>query len=87
MAASRSGKKFQAFSTVAEFLKEASEIGRETPVYIDAELADGVNGAQESLKIHEWGIQEISMATGHKAARVAAYKHLHGVVGKEPPWS
>ena len=87
MAASQSGKKFQSFSTVAEFLKEAPAISQETPVYVDAKLADGVNGAQESLRIHELGFQEIYLATGHEAARFAAYTHLRGVVGKEPPWS
>ncbi|OGR90870.1 MAG: hypothetical protein A2V88_02155 [Elusimicrobia bacterium RBG_16_66_12] len=87
MAASRSSKKLQAFSTVAEFLQEAPAIDRETPIYIDADLADGVNGAQESLRIHELGFQEIYLATGHEAARFAAYTHLRGVVGKEPPWS
>ncbi|OGR77568.1 MAG: hypothetical protein A2X40_06710 [Elusimicrobia bacterium GWC2_65_9] len=87
MAASRSGKKFQSFSTVPEFLKEAPEIGRETHVYIDANLADDVDGAKESLKIHELGFMKIYLATGHEAARFAAYKHLSGVAGKEPPWS
>lgn len=87
MAAARSGKKFQSFSTLAEFLKEAPAIGRETPVYVDAELADDVNGARESVRIHELGFRDIYLATGHEAARFAAYKHLRGVLGKEPPWS
>ncbi len=87
MAAARSGKRFQSFATVAEFLKEAPAVGRETPVYVDADLADGVNGAQESVMIHELGFQEIYLATGHEAAKFAAYKHLRGVIGKEPPWA
>ncbi|HAZ08520.1 MAG TPA: hypothetical protein DCZ01_08385 [Elusimicrobia bacterium] len=86
MAASRSDKKFKSFSTVVEFLNEAPAISLETPVYVDAKLADDVNGAQESLRIHELGFQEIYLATGHEAAKFAAYKHLRGVVGKEPPW-
>jgi signal transduction histidine kinase len=87
MAASQSGKKFRSFSTVAEFLEEAPAVKRETPVYVDAELADGVNGAQESIKFIDLGFKEIYLATGHEAARFAAYKHLRGVVGKDPPWS
>ncbi|MEK7232426.1 MAG: HAMP domain-containing sensor histidine kinase [Elusimicrobiota bacterium] len=87
MAASQSGRKLKSFSTVAEFLKEAPAISRETSVYVDAKLADGVNGAQESLRIHELGFQEIYLATGHEAARFSAYKHLRGVVGKDPPWN
>lgn len=87
MAASQAGKKFRSFSTMADFFKEAPALGRETPVYIDAELADGVDGAQESLQVRDLGFQEIHLATGHEAAKFAAYKHLRGVVGKEPPWS
>ena len=87
MAASQAGKKFQSFATVAEFFKEAPVLDRETPIYIDAELADGVDGAQESLRVRDLGFQDIHLATGHEAAKFAAYKHLRGVVGKEPPWS
>jgi len=86
LAASRSGKKFQSFPTVADFLRGASTVGLETPIYVDAELGEGVDGAQESMRIRDIGFQEIYLATGHEAAKFADFKHLCGVVGKEPPW-
>lgn len=86
IAASRSGKKIGVFSTTADFLKEAGSVDRATPVYIDAELSDGVKGDVESLKIHELGFAEIYLATGHEAVKFENLTHLRGVVGKAPPW-
>ncbi len=87
MAAERAGKSLRPYSTIAEFLRDAGGISRETPIYVDMELADGVNGAAESVRIHELGFKEIYLATGHDAAKFVSFKHLRGIVGKEPPWS
>jgi signal transduction histidine kinase len=87
MAASRAAKNFQPYSTMAEFLQAAGGIPRETPIYVDAELADGVDGAEASRGIHKLGFQEIYLATGHDAEKFSSFKHLRGVVGKEPPWN
>jgi len=87
MAADRAGKKFRAFSTAADFLKDSGEIDRSTPVYVDAELGDGAKGEVESLRIHELGFGEIYLATGHMPEKFAGLTHLRGVIGKEPPWN
>ena len=86
MAAERAGKKMRAFATAADFLKESDAIDRGTPVYVDAELGNGVKGDAESLRIHELGFGEIFLATGHEPGRFAALPHLRGVRGKNPPW-
>lgn len=85
-AASDLGKRFRAFSSTESFLRESAGIDFKTPLYIDAKLADGVDGAKESRRIHELGFHEIYLATGHPASAFEGLKHLQGVVGKEPPW-
>ena len=85
--AAKYGKKFLGFSTISQFLKQASLIDRKSKVYVDVKLADGVRGDQESLRIHELGFTEIYLETGHNPERFSALKHLRGVVGKGPPWS
>jgi signal transduction histidine kinase len=85
-AAARAGLKLKVFSTMSGFYREAPTIDRATPIYIDAELADGMNGAEESVKVRDLGFQEIYLATGHDASRFPAMNHLRGIVGKEPPW-
>lgn len=88
MAAARTGKRLRAFPTAAEFFLEASaSIDRRTPVYLDAELANGEKGDVESLRIHELGFSEIYLATGHEPAKFAGLAHLRGVRGKEAPWT
>lgn len=85
-AASDLGKRFRAFSSTESFLRESAGVDFKTPLYIDAKLADGVDGAKESLRIHEMGFREIYLATGHPPSAFQGFKHLQGVVGKEPPW-
>lgn len=85
--ASESGKRFRAFSSSDAFIRGAAAIDCKTPVYVDAKLADGIDGAEESLRIHALGFGEIYLATGHPAERFASYKHLRGVVDKVPPWN
>ena len=86
-AAVRAGKTLHAFQSVADFLRAASAVDRETPVYIDAELGDGVRGEEMAREICESGFTSIYLATGHEPGRFAGMKHLSGVVGKTPPWS
>lgn len=86
-AASDVGKSLLTFPSPAAFLRESGEIDRRTPVYLDAKLGDGLNGAEESLRIHALGFSELYLATGHPPEAFSSYKHLRAVVGKEPPWS
>jgi signal transduction histidine kinase len=86
MSAERAGKILRPYTTVADFLADAGEIAKGTPIYVDAELADGLNGAEESRRFPDLGFQQIYLATGHDAARFASFTHLRAIVGKEPPW-
>jgi len=85
--AKKVGKSLRSFATAAEFLTAAETIDRRTPIYIDAELGNGVKGEVESVKIHEMGFGEIYLATGHPPEMFAGLVHLRAVVEKEPPWS
>lgn len=86
-AASDLGKRFRAFSSLEAFMRESARIDLKSPLYVDAKLDDGVNGAEESCRIHALGFEEIYLATGHPPEAFSDYKHLRGVVGKEPPWN
>lgn len=86
MAASRSGKRLRVFATPAEFFQAAAAIDRRTPVYVDSELGAGVQGGEESRRVHEMGFSEVYLATGHEPGKFAGLSHLRGVIGKAPPW-
>lgn len=87
MTAERLGKRLRAFATAAEFFQAAGAIDRQTPVYVDSDLGEGVRGEEESRRIHELGFAKIYMATGHPPSAFSGHAHLAGVVGKEPPWA
>jgi len=84
--AKRAGKRVRIFPSAREFLKISKLIHPETPVYVDAKLANGENGESESGRISGLGFREVYIATGHEAKRFKELAHLRGVVGKDPPW-
>lgn len=87
MEAEKAGLKFRSFASIEEFLAASDGIDRGTPIYVDANLANGVNGAEESARLHVIGFHEIQLTTGHAPERFSHFKHLRGVIGKDPPWA
>ncbi|MBI4369096.1 MAG: hypothetical protein HY547_02585 [Elusimicrobia bacterium] len=86
MAAKRAGKNLLAFVSAEEFFKKTESLSRNTPIYIDSRLGNGVKGEEESQKIYKLGFKEIYLATGDSPEKFAHLKHIRGVLGKEPPW-
>ena len=84
IAASRAGKRLAVFTSVRDFL--SARIDLSTPVYIDADLGDGIDGALEAKRLHERGYTELYLATGHPASKFPDQGHLKGIQGKAPPW-
>lgn len=87
LAAAQGGKRFRSYATVAAFLSDSSEIDPRTPLYIDADLGDGVRGEREAKRLHTRGFLEIYLATGHDPESFSGLAHLRGIVGKQPPWA
>lgn len=87
VAAGRAGKNLRTYPSARAFYDEAREIARETPIYVDARLAGGERGEEESRKISDSGFERVYLATGTPASSFAAMPHLQGIVGKEPPWA
>ncbi len=87
VAAGRIGKKVRVFPAESDFMKEASNLAKETPLYVDVQLEDGVRGEDVSRRIHDLGFRRIYLATGYEANTLGELPHLQGVVGKDPPWA
>lgn len=85
-AASDLGKNLRTFATPQAFFKAAGRIDRATPVYVDSNLGNGIEGGEESLRVHALGFEEVYLATGHPPETFSKHKHLRAVVGKAPPW-
>ena len=86
MAAKAAGAELKSYKTPQEFAAAAETLPRDIPLYIDSELGDGARGEDIARELHDKGFTDITMATGHDAAKFAHLPWLK-VAGKEPPWA
>lgn len=83
--AKSNGLNIKMFSTPHEFFSYADTIDRQTPIYIDVSLKDGVKGTDVALEIHKLGFDEINLATGYNADSINTPAFIRRVVGKDFP--
>ena len=85
IAARSAGINLKPYKKAGEFLAAAETLPKDTPVYIDSELGEGVFGEEIARDLHQKGFTDITMATGHAPERFGLLTWLK-VSGKEPPW-
>ncbi|HBA60378.1 MAG TPA: hypothetical protein DCZ92_06105 [Elusimicrobia bacterium] len=85
MAAKAAGVEFKAYKTPPEFYAAIEALPKDTPIYIDSELGDGLKGEDIAKDLHAKGFTALTMATGHAPEKFAAHPWLK-VAGKKPPW-
>ncbi|MBI5744239.1 MAG: HAMP domain-containing histidine kinase, partial [Elusimicrobia bacterium] len=85
MAARTAGAELKSFKTPEELAAVQEELPKDIPIYIDAELGDGVKGDEVAQGLRAKGFTDITMATGHSPDKFASLPWLK-VRGKEPPW-
>ncbi len=73
------------FATPQEFLFEAGQIDKNTPIYVDVSLGDKVNGVEFAEDIHNLGFENINLATGYDKDSIKAPSFIRQVVGKDFP--
>jgi hypothetical protein len=87
VSAKKLNKTLRTFYTSEEFLAEANQFDRTTPIYIDSNLKDGVKGEEVAKTIHGLRFDSIYLATGYDASSFDPLSpHILGILGKEPPW-
>lgn len=83
--AKNKGKSVCCFADEGSFIKSASEISFETPIYVDMKLSNGVSGLDVAKKIHELGFENINLATGYEAAAIEKPNYIREISGKDFP--
>ena len=86
LSAKKAGIELKAYKTRAELEEGLISLPKDTPVYIDSDLGDGVKGEDIAVALRERGFTNITMSTGHAPDRFSTHPWLK-VIGKEPPWS
>ena len=85
MAARAKGITLKAFKASADFLSGLEAFSKDTPIYIDSELGDGIKGEDIAKDLREKGFVCIYLETGHPPENFSHLPWLK-VIGKEPPW-
>ena len=86
IAAESASKRVRCYSSPKEFFAAASSYPHSTPVYIDRNLGNGLNGEEVSREIADMGFDNIYLATAYPANFFQSMPWLRGVVGKDPPF-
>lgn len=84
MEADKKAIEFKAYSSVEEFIKDADQYAKDSVIYVDSNLADGLKGEIESEKISKLGFSEIYLATGFSADDLEKPEWIKEIVGKRP---
>jgi len=85
MSARNNGITLKAFKAPVEFLSSLEAFPKDTPIYLDSELGEGLKGEDIAKDLWEKGFTGIYLETGHPPERFSHLPWLK-VIGKEPPW-
>ena len=85
LAAKAAGAEFKAYKTPEELRAATDGLQRDTLIFIDSDLGDGIKGENIAKELHDRGFTDIAMATGHRHDKFSHLPWLK-VHGKEPPW-
>jgi len=84
-AAKCKGVSLQVYSSLADFFAAEVSVAKDTPVYLDSDLGDGIKGEEIAQGLREKGYSSICLETGHSPEKFSHIPWLK-VSGKEPPW-
>jgi hypothetical protein len=85
ISAEAAGIELKAFKDPAEFLSNLEAFPKDTHIYIDSELGEGMKGEDIAADLRKKGFTNICLATGHPPERFSHLPWLK-VIGKESPW-
>ncbi len=80
------GVELLVFSAPADFLASAGGVAKDTPIYIDSNLGDGIRGEEIAVQLKEMGFTDLCLETGHSPEKFSTISWIK-VAGKEPPWA
>ncbi len=86
MAAKAAGVDLKAYKTPEDFAVGLAPLSKDTHVYIDSDLGNGIKGEDIAVDLNHKGFTNITMATGHGPEKFLHLPWLK-VTGKEPPRS
>ena len=80
----KSGLPFQGFRSIDEFIAASSSFDKNSKIYIDSNLGDGIQGEFESEKIFAYGFINLYLATGHEKDSIQKPLWIKEIFSKSP---
>lgn len=77
------------FSSVQAFIEVHLTFPKNTPIYIDSDLGNGILGEKEAENLYKLGFIYITLETGYPQEKWKSgtlSKVIQKVIGKDPPW-
>ena len=65
LAAKAAGVVLKAYKIPEDFTAGIETLAKDTPIYIDSDLGDGIKGESIAKELHDKGFTNLTMATGH----------------------
>ena len=87
LAAEGQGRRLATYHSPERLLATVGTLPKETPIYLDSDLGNGVEGTRVARDLHDLGFRELYLATGRDRSALPRAPWIKRVVGKEPPWS
>ncbi|MBF0107040.1 MAG: HAMP domain-containing histidine kinase [Deltaproteobacteria bacterium] len=84
--AEMTGTSLRTFQHPDLFFKEIDSFNRESVIYIDSDLGNGLRGEVIAKTIYEKGFKTIYLATGANKDSFGPMPWIKGIVGKGPPF-
>ncbi len=75
------------FRNPADFFANYEGLSKDTTIYIDSDLGDGLKGEEIAQIIHSTGFKTIYLETGHQPDSFPSMPWIKEIISKEPPWS
>jgi hypothetical protein len=79
------GRQLLSFRSAQDFLSQTASIPKQTPIYLDENLEDGISGLTLARDLFRQGYHRLFLATGHSPDHLGEQAWLAGIVGKDPP--
>lgn len=85
-AASKAGISLLTYSSPHEFNRDSKKLLKDTPIYIDSDLDEGIKGELFAKELYKEGFTNIHISTGYPQNQFKNIPWIKSVIGKEPPF-
>lgn len=79
-------KNVATFNSIKSFRSDLNKFDLETPIYVDSDLNDEMNGQDFAKELYHFGFKNIYLCTGHSPQNFSEMFWIKKIVGKEPPF-